>query len=157
MGVIALPAYRLLIGAVSGKGAHLYDFEGNTLADLTEQNKAINEDTKEMLVAYDTGYVNRGDHLTNYAAKIADKIGYPISYASCAAGNFRLAQGSLAAYFLPNPKIFDIAAPAAIISEIGGKVTNIKGGAIDWDSKNLSYLAARNPQIHGTILEMFES
>jgi fructose-1,6-bisphosphatase/inositol monophosphatase family enzyme len=108
-------------------------------------------------VGFDTGYVDRGRQLTNYTAKLADNIGYPVSYASCATANFRLAQGSLAAYFLQTPTIMDIAAPAAIISEVGGKVSEMNGSPIDWNADSRSYLAARNEQIHSRILDIFKS
>lgn len=157
IGVIAMPALRQLMASQEGKGAYLYDYEGNILVDLREQQVEKDESFDKILVGFDTGYVERSRQLRDFTAKIADKIGYPVSYASSATANFRLAQGSLAAYFLQTPTIMDIAAPAAIISEVGGKVSDMHGEPIDWNADSRSYLAARNEQIHTQILEIFNT
>ncbi len=157
IGVIAMPALKQLIAAQKGKGAFLYDYDGNVLSDLHKNQVERNESFDKILVGFDTGYVGRGKQMTEYVAKLADKIGYPVSYASSATANFRLAQGSLAAYFLQTPTTMDIAAPAAIITEVGGKVSDMNGNPIDWNADSRSYLAARNEKIHSQILEIFNS
>lgn len=157
IGVVAMPALRQIIASQKGKGAYLYDYGENVLADLREHQLERDESFDKILVGFDTGYVERGRQLRDYTSKLADKIGYPVSYASSATANFRLARGNLAAYFLNTPTIMDIAAPAAIISEIGGKVSDMKGNPIDWDADSRSYLASRNEQIHSKILEILNS
>lgn len=155
LGIIALPAFQQVISAKKGEGVFLMDFNGTVLTDLTERHR---QDTafelKKALVGYDLGYENRGRQLTNRIARLSDKIGYPVSYGSSSTANFRLAEGMLDAYFCEQPTKFDIGAASAIISELGGKVTDINGEPIDWEAEKVSYLAARTPDIHSQVLEL---
>ena len=153
IGVIALPAYGQLITARKGNGAQLLAFDGREIAHLTEREKP-EIPFGNSFIGFDMGYKKRGEQLTDYAAKIADKVGYVVTYASSAYTNFSIATGSIAGYIHNTPTIFDIAAAAAILPEVGGRVTDMKGNPIDWNAPDRSYLAARDLQTHRKILKI---
>lgn len=153
VGVIVMPALRQLIVARKDKGAFLLSLDGKVLADLKERTCGdVQMDT--LLIGYDLGYKDRGKQLSETIAKIADCIGYPVSYGSVSTANFRLAQGLLGGYFCQTPTKYDIGAASAIITEIGGLVTDMDGDPIDWSADSTSYLAARSPQIHQSLLQL---
>lgn len=156
VGVIAMPAQRQLIAARKGYGATLLDFEGKVLADLRDYQGIQGAALDKSLIAYDLGYEGREGQLEEIVAKLADKIGYPVSYGSSSTGNFRVAQGLIGAYFCQTPTKFDIGASSAIIKEVGGVVTDMAGKPIDWTADSRSYLAARNPEIHQQVLELIK-
>lgn len=156
MGVIAMPAQRQLIAARKGHGARLLSFEGKELRNLTEP-QGLQPALDKTLIAYDLGYEERSEQLKEVVAKLADKVGYPVSYGSSSTGNFRVAQGLIGAYFCQTPTKFDIGASSAIIKEIGGLVTDMSGKPIDWTANSRSYLAARTPEMHRQILELINS
>ncbi len=153
MGVIAMPALGQLVVARKGQGAKLLSFTEEILIEKLD-NQGIKTSLDNLLVGYDLGYENRGEQLEKTISKLADKIGYPVCYGSCSAANFRLSQGLIGAYFFETPKKFDIAAAAAIIPEIGGVVTDMRGQPIDWAVSQRTFLAARSPQIHSQLVEM---
>lgn len=155
MGVIAMPALRQLITSRKGFGAKLMDFDGRELADLQAELPEVPLD--KALVGYDLGYTNRGSQLSRHVARIADTIGYPVSYGSSSTANFRLALGQLGAYFSEAPTKYDIGAASAIIQEAGGIVTDMRGEPIDWSAEQSSYLAARTRAMHAKLLEMLNT
>jgi fructose-1,6-bisphosphatase/inositol monophosphatase family enzyme len=75
-------------------------------------------------------------------------------HASSSAGNYRLAMGYVGAYFHQVPTKYDVAASAALISEAGGIVTDLTGKPIDWNAPQITYLGARNKEIHLKLLVM---
>lgn len=154
MGVIAMPASGQLIAARKNQGAALYSLDGELISPLNRAVIAGDVDLKKAMIGYDLGYRDRGKQLQDDVAKIADKLGYPVSYGSSSTAAFRVAQGLLAGYFFRTPTKFDIAATSAIIPEIGGKVTDFQGQPIDWQAQNRSIVIARNPQIHDKLLEI---
>lgn len=158
MGVIAMPAKGQMIAAIRGEKAVLLTLAGKEVANLKVINarKPVGPLTKT-IIAYDLCYENRERQLRTFLTKIADKIAYPVSYASCAAANFRLAQRLVGGYFTAAPTIFDIGAAAAIIPEIGGKVTDIQGRPIDWTASTRSYLASHSPEIHAQLIELLNN
>jgi fructose-1,6-bisphosphatase/inositol monophosphatase family enzyme len=58
----------------------------------------------------------------------------------------------MSAFFTKKPTRYDIAAAAAIVTELGGVVTGMDGEPIDWESENPSYLAALDPALHEQIM-----
>lgn len=154
MGIIAMPAQGQLIASLKGNGVQLMNFDRQVIAELGEA-PAVSLD--HALVGYDLGYSNRGTQLAETVAKLADQIGYPVSYGSSSTANFRLALGHLGAYFCQTPTKFDIGAASAIITELGGIVTDTSGRPIDWQAPKQSYLAARDPRIHQQVLEIINS
>lgn len=153
-GFLAMPAQGQIIASLKGEGARLLSLDGKVLSELSELPPvALNHS----LIAYDLGYAGRGDQLANIVAKLADVVGYPVSYGSSSTGNFRVATGNVGAYFCKTPTKFDIAASSAIITELGGVVTDMSGNPIDWQAPERSYLAARDPNIHRQVLEIINS
>jgi fructose-1,6-bisphosphatase/inositol monophosphatase family enzyme len=65
--------------------------------------------------------------------------------------------GYLGAYVHQVPTKYDIAAPSAIISETGGIVTDLNGKPIDWNAPTVTFLGARNKDIHQKLLELLHS
>ena len=155
MGVIAIPAQGHTIAAVKGEKAWLLSSEGKELADLRKvKHQKRNESLTKTIVAYDLGYQNRAHQLRTMVAKIADQVAYPVSYASCAAANFRLALRLVGGYFMLAPTIYDIGAAAAIIPAIGGIVTDMQGKIIDWSATSRSYLASHSPEMHAQLVRL---
>lgn len=156
IGVIAMPACGQMIVAQKGNGAFVQTLTEEVLTEL-KNKQTDNQPLEKMLIGYDLGYEERGHQLITLISKLADKVGYLVSYGSSSIGNARVAQGFLGAYFCKSPTKFDIGAAAAIISEIGGLVTDMDGKAIDWNSNQRSYLAARNPETHQKLLKILQS
>ena len=153
VGVIALPAFDQLIAARRGQGARLHALDGRLLADLNERSDS--EATLDRaLVGFDIGYERRTEQLTRLLPRVAEKVGALISYFSPTTASFRVATGALGAYFYAFPTIFDIAAAAAIVLEIGGVVTDLEGQPIDWSAPRRSYVAASRPATHQRLLEL---
>lgn len=154
VGSIALPARQRIIAARAGHGAKLLSFDRKEVADLTSlQIPSVPLD--KALIGADYGYEGRGRQLKQYTAQLADDVGYPISYGSCSYLNALLALGEIQGYFCEGPTIFDVAGAAAIIPEVGGVVTTMKGDPIDWqgwDKRPQSYLATRDPRLHEQLL-----
>lgn len=156
MGVITLPATEQLVVARKGKGVFLTDFEGHIQADLTERNKTRNLPLTKSLIGYDVTYDNRQSQFQGYVSKMADHIGAPVSYYSCATAQAKVAIGLLGGYVMAGPKPFDIVAGACIIQEAGGVVSQMDGSPIDWSKPKNSYLAARNPDFHRQLLNLIK-
>lgn len=155
MGVIAMPAKGQMIAAIRGEKALLLTLAGKEVANLKDfKTRQIVEPLTKMIIAYDLGYLNRGQQLRTTVAKVADTIGYPVSYASCCAANFLVTQRLVGGYFMVSPTLFDISAAAAIIPEIGGKVTDMEGKPIDWSATSRSYLASHSPEIHAQLVKL---
>ena len=155
VGVILMPVQKQLIAAKRGQGVKLLSFDGEVLADLSQKRESPPID--KALIGYDLGYKGRSEQLSSIVSKIADKIGYPVSYGSSSTANFRLAQGLISGYFCQTPTKFDIGAATAIISELGGVVTNMQGQPIDWQKESTSYLATLDPNIHRELLKILNS
>lgn len=155
MGVIAMPTTGQMIAAISGEKATLLTLAGKEVANLKNMGtRQLVKPLTKTIIAYDLNYQNRERVLRKILAKVADKIAYPVSYASCAAANFRLAQRLVGGYFTAAPTIFDITAAAAIIPEIGGKVTDMQGKPINWLASSRSYLASYSPELHAQLVRL---
>lgn len=155
VGIIAMPAFNHVITAIKGEGAKLLSLNGEELLDL--KKITFNEPIEKALIANDLGYTDRVETWKKGAEKIMDKVAYVPVYASSSAGNYRLAMGFVGAYFHQVPTKYDVAASAAIISEAGGVVTNLKGDPIDWLAPTVTYLGARSKGIHERLLELLNS
>lgn len=153
VGVIAMPAFDQIVVARRGHGARLLALDGRLLADLGERLDP-EAPLDRALVGFDLGYERRTEQLTTLVPRVAENVGALVSYFSPSTANFRLATGLLSAYFYAFPTIFDIAAAAAIIPEIGGIVTDLASNAIDWSAPRRSFLAARRPAVHQRLLEL---
>jgi fructose-1,6-bisphosphatase/inositol monophosphatase family enzyme len=151
IGVIAMPAFDQIVVARRDHGAELFTLDGRLLADLrvpSDRNRSLDR----ALVGFDVGYEHRVEQLGTLVSSVAEHVGALVSYFSPATASFRLATGLLSAYFYAYPTIFDIAAAAAIIPEIGGIVSDLEGNPIDWSASRRSYLAARQPDVHHRLL-----
>lgn len=152
IGIIAMPALNHILVARTGEGTKLLSFDQKHLLDVTKIT--YNEPLTKALISYDTGYENRSGQLQDTAEKIADKVGYPVSYSGSSLSNYNIALGHVAAYIHKTPTKYDVAAAEVIIKEIGGVVTDMKGNPIDWSKPNISYIGARNSKIHRQLLEL---
>lgn len=152
LGIIAVPVLKQILVGRKGKGAQLLSFDGKRLANVT--NIGYSEVLNKALISYDTGYEYRAKQLANTVEKIADKVGYPVAYSSSSIANYRVALGHVGAYFHLTPTKYDTCAAAAILPEVGGVVTTIKGDDIDWSAEHITYLGARTPEIHKQLLEL---
>lgn len=153
LGVITLPATEQLVVARKGQGVFLTDFEGHVQADLAARNKTRTLPLTKSLIGYDVTYDNRAAQFQGYVSRMADRVGAPVSYYSCATAQAKVAMGLLGGYVMAGPKPFDIAAGAAIITEMGGEVSHMDGTPIEWGKPKNTYLAARTPEFHAQLLK----
>jgi len=151
VGVIAMPALGQLIAARKGHGVSLYSFTDKWLAGLRINDQPFSLGTA--MIACDVGYDGRAENYENIFARLSEKVGYIVSYCSSSASNFYLTLGHLSAYVHTTPTAYDIAAASAIITELGGVVTDLRGEPINWQgAQSRSYLASLSPDIHRQVL-----
>lgn len=154
LGIIAMPALKQIVVARKKRGVQLLSFDKKPLYDLIEIS--YSESINKALISYDTGYEDRSQQIQDIVVKLADNIGYPVSYASASASTYKMAMGNVAAYIHRTPTKYDIAAASVIITEVGGVVTDLEGNTIDWSKPNVSYLGARNAEIHTQLLALLQ-
>lgn len=132
LGGMYLPVEDSLYLAEAGKGAWRNEVQIQTTKTLV---------TEEVLVAYSFDFSNKPEKTRKEMAlleNLSQNVRNIRSTNSLVDFCFT-ADGRLGAALNQTTKIWDIAAPWLIISEAGGKVTDIKGAEISW---NLS----RNPE-----------
>ena len=157
VGVIAMPAIGQVLVASKGNGVRIISMDREEMMRLPADAAKTEKPLDKLLVTYDVAYADRWAQLDEHVKKVIDKVGYCTSYCSTAASNFRVALGTVDAFFAKTPTKFDIAAPAAIIGELGGVVTDLEGKPIDWNTESRSYLAAVNPYTHARMLDLLNS
>lgn len=144
LGVINMPVLEELSYAEKGKGAYCNE-------KLIHVSKAAK--LKDAYVSFGgvKKFVNMNitDELVSLAGTVfADRgLGDCWSYAL-------MARGKLDALIDPTIKIWDVAAPAILIEEAGGKLTDLNGNLID---RNVTSVIATNSLLHEEVLEYFKS
>ncbi|KKQ98236.1 MAG: Myo-inositol-monophosphatase [Candidatus Woesebacteria bacterium GW2011_GWB1_39_12] len=144
IGVINLPALKSLYWAENGKGAFL---NGKRIKVSSVQ------DLSKAIVLFDYHYAGRRvADIKKILLKIVDKIRYPPTFASSVVSLAYVASG-ICHGDIHTAFPWDFVAGAAIIEEAGGKVTDYKGGDIDWSKDSIDLLAS-NGKIHDEILSL---
>lgn len=124
---------------------------------LELSNKKFVKEVKadRLLIGFDTSNENREGYLAT-ATSIINDVGYMVSYGSSSSAMYRLASGQLSGYIHPAPYRWDICAAATIINELGGKVSDLEGNAIDWTKEKPAFLASYSEEIHAVILKLIK-
>lgn len=147
VGVINHLALKELYWAVEEKGAFL-NGEKIHVSDVSVLEYAV--------MNFDCGHLDtRQDKYEKYLFPLMNKVRYAYSLGSAATSMAMVAKGALDGD--PNSAyIWDFAAAAIILTEAGGKVTDLEGKEPDWSKKRLD-LVASNGLIHDAILEALKN
>lgn len=143
LGAINFPALKLLFWAEKGKGSY-----------LNGKRIRVNKETdlKKSIVGFDFGYSGRVEEAQEILIPLVDEVRYTPMFACNVFGMTSVARGVYQAY-IHEALIWDFAAAVPIVEEAGGKVTNYKGGSVDWDKKWIDIVAS-NGLIHNEIVKL---
>jgi len=145
VGVTYFPMTRDLYWATEGGGAFLnYKRIG-----VSKYKKLV-----DGIVAIDYGYRNeRVVGVREVTQKIIDEVKYTITNSCTAASVALVAEGKFIGYIHHMARRFDLAAGALMVTEAGGKVSDIRGKPIDWkDTKPVHFLCS-NGIIHKELIK----
>ncbi len=142
LGVIYQVMTKDLYWAQQGKGAFL---NGKKI------NVSTTEQLKDAAIGVDFAHrSSRAAKVKKYVIPLSEKVAYPFSMCSDALV-FAMVGGGKLDGFANEDNIWDCIAGVLIIIEAGGKVTDTKGGAIDWTKKRMEIVVS-NGLIHEQIL-----
>lgn len=144
VGVIYLPQGRDLYWAIKGKGSY-----HNYKQVAVSKTKTL----EGGVIGIDYGYrTEREEGLEEVTKKVIDRVKYVVSYA-CMVGSMTLvAEGKLTAHIHHMARRFDHAAGALLVSEAGGKISDIYGKPIDWREKKPVHFVATNGKVHKELI-----
>ena len=144
VGVINLPALRILAWAEAGKGAYL-NGERTRVSRQKEIGKAM--------VGFDLAWQRqRGEEIDKLLRPLAPKVRYTPILGCTVNGLVNLACGIYDAY-VHWAYQWDYVAGAVIVNEAGGKLTDYQGKEIDWSEETMSVLAS-NGLLHRKIVNL---
>lgn len=144
LGVINLPALECLLWAERDKGAYL---NGERIFVSRER------ELLKSIVGFEFGYIGtRNTEVKKLLGPILDKVRYTPILGSTAVGVSYVANGCFDGY-LHSAHPWDFAAGAIIVEEAGGRVTDFKGGPVDW-AKDWMDVFASNGLIHNKVLKL---
>ncbi len=145
------PLLGVILDVSSGD---LYFAEKGKRAFMNEKPIEVSkrEDLESSLVDLDYGHrIRRLQKLEAYINRLVLKIGYPYSFGP-AAGIFGLVgKGFLDGYIVQAWR-WDLLAGVVIVTEAGGRVSDLEGNDLDWTKERLDIVAS-NGLIHEQILE----
>lgn len=146
VGVIYFPLTRDLFWAVKGRGAYR-NYEKIVVSTASSLAQGV--------VGMDYGYRGeRGEGVREVTAKIIDQVKYVVTYA-CTVGALALvAEGKLVGYIHHMARRFDLAAGALLISEAGGKLSDIHGGPINWQETVPVHCLASNGRVQRQLIKI---
>lgn len=150
IGVMAFPAYNMLISAHIGTGAYYQRIGEKSKVKIVVNKKA---EFKSSLIAYDLGYTERKKQLIQYVSPFADQVEYALCLACVSASVKHMLLGSIGGYFNKKCTLYDIAAPTVIIQEAGGIVSQFNGAEIDFKKNTSSFIASASSSIHARLLK----
>lgn len=144
LGVINMVATNELYWAELGKGAFL---NGKKLRVSEESN------LENCAISIDLGHSERIMKLDNFFMPIIEKVRYVYLLGSAVSILSYIARGMIDAYII-RANIWDLAAGIILITEAGGRVTDISGGPVDF-SKGKPRLVCSNGLVHDVILKIY--
>lgn len=143
LGVVNHISFKNLYWAESGKGAYLND---------KKIQVSSRKDLEATVCVLGFGHrQKRQQKLDLYINKLITKIGFPYEFGSAAVTAALVAHGMLDLY-VGGAYPWDFAAGSVIVTEAGGRVTDLKGRDPDWGRERLD-LVFSNSLIHDEILE----
>lgn len=146
VGVTYFPVTRDLYWAVKGKGA----FKNYKKIKVTQQKKL-----SDGIVGIDYGYLGeRAEGVKEVTQRLSDKVKYLITNSCTAASIMLVAEGKFIGYVHHMARRFDLAAGALLVSEAGGKVSDIKGKPINWRDTKPVHFVCDSGKIHGKLMKV---
>lgn len=146
VGVMYMPFFEDLYWATENGGAY-QNGKKIGVSDITT--------LKDGLVAINYGYRREmKSGVTRVTLKLADKVSYPLTYRSPVWAQVLVAEGKLTAHIHHMARRFDHAAGALLVSEAGGKVSDIKGKPINWRETKPVHIITSNGRIHSKIISL---
>lgn len=147
LGVVYNPILDELYVAKVGKGAFL---NGVKLKVSSE------DDLQKSLIATGFPYTSGSneDDLNDVLKKVKDVLPHCQDLRRLGSASIDLcmvARGTFEAYYEMNLKPWDVSAGVLVLSEAGGKITNIKGG--EYNLFEDKYIVASNGKIHNKLIE----
>lgn len=147
LGVVYNPILDELYVAKVGKGAFL---NGVKLKVSSE------DDLQKSLIATGFPYTSGSneDDLNDVLKKVKDVLPHCQDLRRLGSASIDLcmvARGTFEAYYEMNLKPWDVSAGVLVLSEAGGKITNIKGG--EYNLFEDKYIVASNGKIHEKLIE----
>ncbi|MCL4365640.1 inositol monophosphatase [Patescibacteria group bacterium] len=143
LGVVYQVLMKNLYYAFTDKGAYLNDKKIKVSSTGSLADSVLGIDFAHM--------AKRMQKTQNYIMPLINKIRYPVSLGGDALILALIGNGVLDG-FATETNIWDCIAGAVIIAEAGGKVTDSKGGEINWSQKRMEIITS-NSLIHNQILE----
>lgn len=146
VGVINIVGQDELFWAEKDKGAFLNG----------EPIKVRKEDSlKQSTIGLDLGHTARQQKLIKYWKPMVDEVRYVYLFGATVFALCNIAKGRMDAY-IQQAYIWDLAAGAILITEAGGKVTNLSGGEPDFFAGKPELILS-NGLVHDQILEVLKS
>ncbi len=163
--VAGLPLYAVSIGLLKNHQpivGVIYDVSSKNLYFAQKDKgaflngkpiKVSRENDLELAdVSVDFGHhAKRKQKIEEYIYKVGLKVGYLYAFGPAAGILGLISRGALDGY-VSSAYIWDFAAGAIIITEAGGKITDMMGNEPDWSKKRLDLITS-NGLIHGKLLE----
>lgn len=146
MAVCYDPALDQLYCAEKGKGAYKNDqpIQCNTNNSFAAHYFATSSHFPEGFAT--TGTVHD---------RIADEKGKVFNFRSFAYSANKIAEGKLSGAFLGVGRLYDIAAPALLVEEAGGKATDLDGNALDYQNGSNGIIVSNGP-LHDTLVDFVQ-
>ena len=142
LGVINMVATDKLFWAQSGKGAYLNGKKIKVRQESSLQNSTLG-------VGF--GHTERLLKFDRYFKPVAEKVRFVYNFGSAVSVLSYLANGMVDGYII-RANIWDIAAGAVLVTEAGGKVTDLEGLPVNWTDKKI-FMIASNGLIHNQLVE----
>jgi myo-inositol-1(or 4)-monophosphatase len=146
VAVSYFPQTRSLYGAIKDHGSYL----NYKKILVSTYDKLV-----DSVIGIDYGYLGeREPGVKSVTQKVSDKVKYLVTYA-CTVGAINLvAEGKLVGYIHHMARRFDLAAGALLVTEAGGKVSDINNKPIDWTDMNPVHFVCTNGKIHNELIKV---
>lgn len=149
VGVVYFPQTRDLYWAIKKSGA----FCNYRKISVSDAHKL-----KDGVIGIDYGYrTEREEGVENVTLKLIDKVKYAVTYACTVGALMLVAEGKLSGYVHHMGRLFDHAAGVLIVTEAGGKASDIKGNPIDWQKTEPVHIVASNGNIHKELIHTLKA
>lgn len=145
VGVINMVASGEVYWAQIGKGAYL----NGKIVKVREENNLQNS-----TIGIGLGHTDRLMKIDRFLIPFAEKVRYIYLLGSAVSVFSYLTKGMVDGFVL-RANIWDVAAGVVLVTEAGGKATDLEGKPLDWSNTKIS-LVASNGLVHDQILEVLK-
>lgn len=145
VGVINMVATNQLYWAQKGKGAFL---NGKKIQVRKEA------DLQQSTIGMEWGHTNRINKMDTLLRPIAEKVRYIYSFGSVVFLVIGIAQGKIDGCII-RANLWDLAAGVILVTEAGGKVTDILGKPVNYSESKLQVICS-NGFVHDDIVKVYK-